>query len=129
MSSSKSYTITNMAHGTPLATGRADNECGVAGPFLLEVGISSSYHIAKFFGLTADSRHVASTQSEIAVAAKQPHAGRPALALPQPYVLEGEVLAPELDAGPERTHIPPPPIDIGAVITNALKAAGLMKGS
>jgi poly(hydroxyalkanoate) depolymerase family esterase len=124
----ESYTITNMAHGTPLATGRADNECGVAGPFLLEVGISSSYHIAKFFGLTADSPHVVSTHSEIAVAAKQLHAGRPALALPQ-RVLEGEVLAPELDAGPERTHIPPPPIDIGAVITNALKAAGLMKGS
>ncbi len=56
----ESYTITNMAHGTPLATGRADNECGVAGPFLLEVGISSSYHIAKFFGLTADARHVVS---------------------------------------------------------------------
>ena len=48
----KSYTITNMAHGTPLATGAADHECGAAGPFLLEVGISSSYHIAKFFGLT-----------------------------------------------------------------------------
>jgi poly(hydroxyalkanoate) depolymerase family esterase len=125
----ESYTITNMAHGTPLATGRADNECGAAGPFLLEVGISSSYHIAKFFGLTADSRHVVSTHSEIAVAAKQLHAGRPALALPQLCVLEGEVLAPELDAGPERTHIPPPPVDIGAVITNALKAAGLMKGS
>ena len=47
----ESYTITNMAHGTPLATGGADHECGAAGPFLLEVGISSSYHIAKFFGL------------------------------------------------------------------------------
>ena len=126
----ESYTITNMAHGTPLATGGADHECGAAGPFLLEVGISSSYHIAKFFGLTvADSRHVASTQSEITVAAEQPHVIRPAAALPQPHVLEGEVLAPELDAGPERTHSPPPPMDIGAVITKALKAAGLMKGS
>jgi feruloyl esterase len=125
----ESYTITNMAHGTPLATGRADNECGVAGPFLLEVGISSSYHIAEFFGLTiADSRHVASTQSDIAVAANQPRASRLAAALPQPYVLEGEVLAPELDAEPKRTHSPPPPTDIGAIISNALKAAGLMKG-
>jgi hypothetical protein len=44
-------------------------------------------------------------------------------------VLEGEVLAPELDAEAERTHTPPPPIDVGAVIANALKAAGLMKGS
>src|SRR4029079_12273852 len=90
----ESHSITNMAHGTPLATGRADNECGVAGPFLLEVGISSSYHIASFFGLTAHSRHIESTQSEIAVATKQLHTDRPALALAQPCVMEGEVLDP-----------------------------------
>jgi hypothetical protein len=41
-----------MAHGTPLATGGSDQHCGVPGAFLLEVGISSSYHIAKFWGLT-----------------------------------------------------------------------------
>jgi poly(hydroxyalkanoate) depolymerase family esterase len=125
----ESYTITNMAHGTPLATGRADHECGTAGPFLLEVGISSSYHIAKFFGLTvAGSRYVAPTQSEITVASKDPHVSRPAVVIPQPNVLEGEVLDPESDARPE-PHIPPHPVDIGAVITKALKAAGLMKGS
>ena len=125
----ESFTIMNMAHGTPLATGRADNERGAAGPFLLEVGISSSYHIAKFFGLTvAGSRHVASTRSEITVV-PQPHSRKPSAALPQPYVLEGEVLASESNAGAERPHIPPPLIDIGAVISNALKAAGLMKGS
>jgi feruloyl esterase len=124
----ESYTITNMAHGTPLATGMGDNECGVAGPFLLEVGISSSYHIAKFFGLTAaGARHVAPTQSMMA--AQQLHAGRPSAALPQPFVLEGEVLAPELNAEDERTHIPPPLMDVGAVIAKALKAAGLMKGT
>ena len=31
----ESYTITHMAHGTPLATGEADFECGAVGPFLL----------------------------------------------------------------------------------------------
>ena len=47
--------------GTPLATGESEGECGAAGPFLLEVGISSSYHIAKFFGLTfAGLRYAAS---------------------------------------------------------------------
>ena len=49
----ESYTIPQMAHGAPLATGEADDECGAAGPFLLEMGISSSYHIAKFFRLSA----------------------------------------------------------------------------
>ena len=50
----ESYTITDMAHGTPLATGTGEGACGAAGPFLLQVGISSSYHIAKFFGLTGE---------------------------------------------------------------------------
>jgi poly(hydroxyalkanoate) depolymerase family esterase len=124
----ESYTITNMGHGTPLATGRSDHECGAVGPFLLEVGISSSYHIAKFFGLTvASPRHVTPTQSEITVAGQRPHVISPAAALPQPHVLEGEVLDSELGARPERTQVPPPRIDIGAVITKALEAAGLMK--
>ena len=48
----ESYTITSMAHGTPLATRGSDDSCGAAGAFLLDVGISSSYHIAKFFRLT-----------------------------------------------------------------------------
>lgn len=52
----ESYSITHMAHGTPLSTGDADDECGAAGPFLLEAGISSSYHIAKFFGLAGRGR-------------------------------------------------------------------------
>ena len=47
----ESITITGMAHGTPLATA---THGGAAGPFMLEVGISSSYHIAKFFGLTGE---------------------------------------------------------------------------
>ena len=70
------YTITDMAHGTPLATGKADTECGAAGPFLLEVGISSSYHIARFFGLTtAGLRPAASPERQIVTAApKQLHA-------------------------------------------------------
>jgi len=121
----EAYTITNMAHGTPLATGKADNECGAAGPFLLEVGISSSFHIAKFFGLTAAGpNHIAAT-SEITVDAVQRYTGRPS-APPQPHVLEGEVLPPRLNARAKRPGVGSAPIDVGTVITNALKAAGLM---
>ena len=124
------YTITDMAHGTPLATGRADTECGAAGPFLLEVGISSSYHIARFFGLTtAGLRPAASTERQIVTAApKQLHANGSVVAPAPLHVLDGEVLGPQSDAWPKDTHIPPPtPIDISSVITQALKAAGLMK--
>jgi poly(hydroxyalkanoate) depolymerase family esterase len=46
------YTIPKMAHGTPLASGDDDDECGIPDTFSLEVGISSSYYIAKFWGLT-----------------------------------------------------------------------------
>jgi poly(hydroxyalkanoate) depolymerase family esterase len=55
----ESYTIPDMAHGTPLATGRRHKHCGIPGDFLLEVGISSSYHIAKFWGLTKRPRRFA----------------------------------------------------------------------
>jgi poly(hydroxyalkanoate) depolymerase family esterase len=49
----ESYTITSMAHGTPMST-RGD-ALGTPGPFLLDVGISSSYHIARFWGLTTEA--------------------------------------------------------------------------
>src|SRR6476619_3699443 len=48
----ESYTITDMAHGTPLGTAENDERYGAQGAFLIEAGISSSYHIANFFGLT-----------------------------------------------------------------------------
>jgi feruloyl esterase len=124
----ESYSIPNMAHGTPLATGDADEQCGAAGPFLLEVGISSSYHIAKFFGLTKDRAHIGSKQSRTATIAPQKPLIGGAEANPGPEPLEGEVLDKDFRI-PERADIPPSsPLDIGAVITEALKAAGLMKG-
>jgi poly(hydroxyalkanoate) depolymerase family esterase len=49
----ESYTITDMAHGTPLGVADNDKRYGKKGAFLIEAGISSSYHIAKFFGLTS----------------------------------------------------------------------------
>lgn len=128
----ESYTITHMAHGTPLATGKADDECGTAGPFLLEVGISSSYHIAKFFGLTTtEDRHFVSAKSEtVKIAPGEPPDRHPAAALTSAHVLEGEVLDKDFDVKPQQRNIPPSsPIDIGAVITKALKAAGIIKSS
>jgi poly(hydroxyalkanoate) depolymerase family esterase len=48
----ESYTVTDMAHGTPLGIAENDKRYGKQGPFLIDAGISSSYHIAKFFGVT-----------------------------------------------------------------------------
>jgi feruloyl esterase len=127
----ESYTIPNMAHGTPLATGKAEDQCGAAGPFLLEVGISSSYHIARFFGLTnfrAPGASESTKTRNVMALAKKLHESGTSPAGPQ--VLEGEVLEPEFDSDPAHPHVPSSShIDVGAVITNALRAAGLMKGS
>jgi poly(hydroxyalkanoate) depolymerase family esterase len=122
----ESYSITHMAHGTPLATGEADFECGASGPFLLDVGISSSFHIAKFFGLTqAGVRAVAPTRRQPDAAPSQRLAGI-SPDVPRPEILHGEVL--QDGDGPDRAaSARPPRIDVGAIIAKALEAAGLMR--
>jgi poly(hydroxyalkanoate) depolymerase family esterase len=130
----ESYTITNMAHGTPLGLAGADEAYGVEGAFLIEAGISSSYHIANFFGLTErvsqpnaaarqsvktptiPSAATVSLQSPDLVATLWPrttlvHQAKPRENKPR-------------EAAPARE---PKRIDVSAVITRALTAAGLMK--
>jgi hypothetical protein len=121
----ESYTITNMAHGTPLAPDGVEGACGAAGPFLLQVGISSSYHIAKFFGIAgAQPNQSASAGSNLptlplAAIRLEKHAA------PKP-VLEGEVLEKEDKPMPRQDPTLPFP-EISTVINKALKAAGLIK--
>ncbi|HMG78287.1 MAG TPA: PHB depolymerase family esterase [Xanthobacteraceae bacterium] len=112
----ESYTIPNMAHGTPLEVGEDCDQCGAAGAFLLDVGISSSYRIAKFWGIA--DHQIVTTQAEGNL-------------VPIPAVLNvvgmedsqrERVSAFEPASTPDPSHF-----DIGTVITNALKAAGLMK--
>jgi len=43
--------IDGMGHGTPIGPGNAGNQCGKAAPFILNVGVCSSFHIIKFWGL------------------------------------------------------------------------------
>jgi hypothetical protein len=47
----ESNTIADFGHGTPLSL----LEGGVAGPYMIEAGISSSHHIAQFFWATRSS--------------------------------------------------------------------------
>jgi len=98
------YVITGMAHGTPLATGDGENHYGASGPFLLEAGISSSYHIARFWGLAGP---VASRRKPHVVASEQPPSSADTT---------------QRKRKPDPSAIP----DVGAVIARALKAAGLM---
>lgn len=117
----ESFSVTHMAHGTPLATGAAEGKCGAAGPYLLDVGISSSYHIAKFFGLT----HHRAQPAEVRSAAPEQRSPVERLAesrLPAPMELTEKAD----NAAHGQTELPR--VDIGAIITKALTAAGLMKG-
>jgi poly(hydroxyalkanoate) depolymerase family esterase len=121
----ESYTITNMAHGTPLAIGEFEGACGAAGPFLLPVGISSSYHISKFFGI-ADAHYRQRTPADaesLIVNLPPAEIGHQERAGP---ALEGEVLDKEDDS---KSHQEPKPTfpEIGAVIHKALRAAGLIR--
>jgi poly(hydroxyalkanoate) depolymerase family esterase len=125
----ESYTITDMAHGTPLGSAGSDESYGAAGAFLIEAGISSSYHIANFFGLTERV-----SQPNEVVAKPAPKPAEPII----PSVATAALKSPDLAATLwPRTAIGRPvtpqrkpkrnSIDVGAVITRALTAAGLMK--
>ena len=65
----ESYTITDMAHGTPLGIADNDERYGAEGAFLIEAGISSSFHIANFFGLTEGLRQAEPASTEMPKAA------------------------------------------------------------
>jgi poly(hydroxyalkanoate) depolymerase family esterase len=96
------YTVHGMGHGTPLASTGLDG-LGAPGPYLLEVGVSSTARIAAFWGL-----------GEAALVAKA--AAEP----PTPAAV-----APARPARPRASH--PAVAHPGDVIAKALAAAGLIK--
>jgi poly(3-hydroxybutyrate) depolymerase len=122
----ESYTITDMAHGTPLGIADNDERYGAQGAFMIEAGISSSYHIASFFGLTDRIHRPAEASKPVAAAAIT--VAPPALPPPSP---ELNPIPWPIAVSPSyaKSRRPPrrPAVDVGAVITRALTAAGLMK--
>ena len=129
----ESYTITNMAHGTPLGLAGSDESYGAEGACLIEAGISSSYHIASFFGLTervSQPNEIAKQAvNTAAIKMAEPVVSSPATVAPQSPDIAAP-LWPRTATG--RPAIPPRTpkrnsIDVSAVITRALTAAGLMK--
>ena len=117
---SKSYAITDMAHGTPLGLADNDQRYGIEGAFLIEAGISSSYHIAKFFGLTGWIPDAVGKKVEA-----RPATSKPALS-PAPHLARSiRAAVAEEPAEPKREEARG--FDLGQIITRALTAAGLMK--
>ena len=137
----ESYTITDMAHGTPLGMADNDERYGAQGAFLIEAGISSSYHIANFFGLTewisqpkeASKETLKQVSKETAKEPSKEALKEAARPIPRPSLAPDftAVLRP-LTASSRKPEPPRQPgrgraIDVSAVITRALTAAGLMK--
>jgi poly(hydroxyalkanoate) depolymerase family esterase len=126
----ESYTITDMAHGTPIGRAENDERYGVQGAFLIEAGISSSYHIAKFFGLTAWIREPKQSVTKKPNAVDSPSAKL----IPKVSPLPAPAQFPDLSKILWPLVPPPPPqprrkrfIDVGNIVTRALIAAGLRK--
>ncbi len=103
----ESYTITGMAHGTPVAT-RGEDAVGKEGPFLLEAGISSSVRIAQFWGLIQPTHAWGRHPNGRAVPSPAP-----AGPIPHPAAANDALR-------PSRS-------DIGSIITGALRSAGLIR--
>lgn len=111
----EAYSIAGMGHGTPLQAS-GDNALGKAGPFMLDVGISSTRHIARFWGLT---------KPDVRRAAKAEAASGTAL---QPFSPKEKPRAVRVDPAPEPVNPPSGPAGgITKVIEDALRAAGLMR--
>jgi len=132
----ESYTITDMAHGAPLGTADNDERYGAQGAFLIEAGISSSYHIANFFGLTEwirqpkqaakemtrEATKVSKKATKIVATVAPISAG-----LPDISAVLWPLTTPKRP--PEPSGYPKYRAGVGRVITRALAAAGLMSKS
>lgn len=140
----ESYSITAMAHGTPLGIADNDERYGAKGAFLIEAGISSSYHIANFFGLTGRIAQATAPAKQAPQESAKESIKETKKESTKETAMETVIAVPEALPMPDlatvlwpRTtliHQPGPAsrprqraIDVGAVITRALTAAGLMK--
>jgi poly(hydroxyalkanoate) depolymerase family esterase len=108
----ESITVPGMGHGIPIKPGTRDDACGEPAPFILDVGISSSFHIAEFFGLTRQKAEAKAKDPKLKAAAK---------------VVAKVVLPRPVTAAPLPRLKPMKLAPIKNVIVKALTVAGLMK--
>jgi len=141
----EAYSIAGMAHGVPIATA----DVGATGPFFLEAGLSSTFHIARFWGLEGDEARrfamqprtdpaqIATSPPEFAAQGAtpiddilpqnddRPWAGRPAL--DPNTAIAGAFKAAGLPVPSDTQQRNSRMVDPGGIIASALKAAGLTR--
>jgi poly(hydroxyalkanoate) depolymerase family esterase len=118
------HLIAGMGHGTPLAPGEGAEQCGTAGAYMLDVGVSSSHAIARFWGIAG-----AKAAGESASAASP--TAKPSVRIPN---LPTDVRPParrlEVIARTSRSSTgsgASPATGVQGIIEDALRSAGLMK--
>lgn len=121
------HTIAGMAHGTPLAR----DGLGAPGPFMLDVGVSSTREIARFWGIAEPVGETASDRRSAPVPA-----GTGAEASPRRTDLVPAGLRPGAAGEVPRSRSVPDPEaplpgaghhGVGRIIEDALRKAGLMR--
>jgi poly(hydroxyalkanoate) depolymerase family esterase len=122
----EAYTITGMAHGVPIDP-HGEDGCGAAAPFILDVGISSTRHLARSWGLTDRMPQTSPT----------PHSAAPII-IPADYRPEDKARPREVrietgarsdtPAADRPASAQPGHQDLEEIIATSLKAAGLLKG-
>jgi poly(hydroxyalkanoate) depolymerase family esterase len=108
----ESYAITNMGHGTPVGRAGDERHYGKPNGFMLDVGISSSHHIAEFFRLTHSTpvtrpARPASPSTKLIPAVSW-------MASPAPVKVEASRVAEPALAVAARVEVPPPPVPLRA---------------
>jgi hypothetical protein len=119
----EAFSLSGMAHGAPVAPAKGGECCGAAGAFFLDVGISSTHHIARFWCLHESRVEMPRAAAPASAPIQIPTDGRA-------FVIAGAVAEgshssakASLAEGEEReTRYP---FDPNAVIAAAFKAAGL----
>ncbi len=150
----EAFSISGMAHGVPLATA-AEESCGSAGAFFLDVGISSTHHIARSWRLHESLVDVPRAAAPVSATIQIPTGGALVIAgaaaegahssaeaslaggeeQQMRYLLDPNVvIAASFKAAglpvPEIPTAPPgtlPRVAPGPIIAAALKAAGLVR--
>ena len=127
----EAITITGMGHGVPLAAGGDSEHCGNAGPFHFDVGVSSSHHIVRFWGVADKTTVLNEKAADYAPADFAPMAARAynpsSLAARESAATSKLFRSRGGQAGQdEEGHAGVEAHDPTMVITAALKAAGLL---
>jgi poly(hydroxyalkanoate) depolymerase family esterase len=121
------YTIAGMGHGVPVNPGNQEDQWGTAAPFFIDVGFSSTYHIAKFWGLPekqpADWEYHPQYSTSSNDAAKETYGDFNKPLNPAEFFKNIGGIMPGLDISKK----PGVGVDVSKIITSSLEAAGVLK--